>query len=87
MAGGAITLLTLNGEVSMLTPEDFDSKKYRIHWPAILLIFAAQITGLIALSIAVANHSSFETASSAATKVGLSVVDNRADRSNGTVKK
>ena len=59
----------------MLTPEDFTSKKYRIYWPAILLIFVVQIIVLIALSIAVANHSSFETASSAATTVGLSVVD------------
>jgi hypothetical protein len=71
----------------MLTPEDFDSKKYRIYWPGILLIFALQITGLIALSVAVINHSSFETASLAATKVGLSVVDSRADGSNGAVKK
>jgi hypothetical protein len=45
-----------------------------------LVIFAVQLTVLIALSIAVANHSSFETASSAATKVGLSVV---ADQSGG----
>jgi prolipoprotein diacylglyceryltransferase len=64
----------------MLTPEDFTPAKFRIHWYAILLIFAVQLTVLIALSIAVANHSSFETASSAATKVGLSVVD---DQSNG----
>jgi hypothetical protein len=82
-----MTLLTLNGEVSMLTPEDFDSKKYRIYWPAILLVFAVQIIGLIALSIAVANHSSSETASSAATKVGLSVVDNRSDGPSRVVKK
>jgi hypothetical protein len=71
----------------MLTPEDFTSKKYRIYWPAILLIFVVQIIVLIALSIAVANHSSFETASSAATKVGLSVVDNRSDGSRGADKK
>jgi hypothetical protein len=71
----------------MLTPEDFTPKKYRIYWPAILLIFAVQIIVLIALSIAVVNHSSFETASSAATKVGVSVVDNRSDGSRGADKK
>jgi hypothetical protein len=71
----------------MLTPEDFTPKKYRIYWPAILLIFAVQIIVLIALSIAVVNHSSFETASSAATKVGVSVVDSRSDGSRGADKK
>ena len=50
----------------MLTPEDFTPEKVRIHWSAILVIFAIQFFGLIALSIAVANHSSFMTASSAA---------------------
>jgi hypothetical protein len=41
----------------------------RIHWSAILVIFAVQLIVLIALSIVVANHSSFVTASSVATKV------------------
>ena len=63
----------------MLTPEDFSPEKFRIHWPAILVIFAVQLIVLIALSIAVANHSSFVTASSVATKVGLSVVDDQSD--------
>jgi hypothetical protein len=58
----------------MLTPEDFSPEKVRIHWSAILVIFAVQLTALIALYIAVANHPSFVTATSAATKVGLSVV-------------
>jgi hypothetical protein len=49
----------------MLEPEDFNSENYRICWPAILAVFAVQIVVLIALSIAVANHSSFATASSA----------------------
>ena len=59
----------------MLTPEDFTPEKFRIHWSVILVIFAIQLFGLIALSIAVANHSAFMTASSAATRVGFSVVD------------
>ena len=63
----------------MLTPEDFSPEKLRIHWSAILVIFAVQLIVLIALSIAVANHSSFVTASSVATKVGLSVVDDQSD--------
>ena len=71
----------------MLEPEDFNSENYRICWPAILAVFAVQMIVLITLSIAVANHSSFETASSAATKVGLSVVDNRSDGSRGADKK
>jgi len=48
----------------MLLPEDFNSENYRICWPAILAVFAVQIIVLITLSIAVANHSSFATASS-----------------------
>jgi len=71
----------------MLTPEDFTSEKYRIYWPAILVIFGVQRIVLIALSIAVANHSSFVTASSAPAKVGLSVVDDRSGGSMGTDKK
>jgi hypothetical protein len=71
----------------MLTPEDFTSEKYRIHWPAILAIFAVQMIVLIAISIAVANRSSFVTASSVATKVGLSVVDDRSEGSRGSDKK
>ena len=53
----------------MLTPEDFSPEKFRIHWSVILVIFAAQLIALIALSVAVANHSSFMTASSAATTI------------------
>jgi hypothetical protein len=34
----------------------------RIPWPAILVVFAIQMVLLIAVSIAVANHSSFVTA-------------------------
>jgi hypothetical protein len=48
----------------MLEPEDFNSKDYRICWPAILAVFAVQMIVLTTLSIAVANHSSFTTASS-----------------------
>jgi hypothetical protein len=47
----------------MPTPEDFNSENYRICWPAILAVLAVQMTALVALSIAVANHSSFSTAS------------------------
>ena len=53
----------------MLEPEDFNSENYRICWPAILAVFAVQMIVLIVLSIAVANHSSFATASSTDTKV------------------
>jgi len=53
----------------MLDPEQFNSENDRIWWPAILAVFAVQMIVLIALSIAVANHSSFATASSAGTKV------------------
>lgn len=48
----------------MLNPEDFNSENDRIWWPAILTVLAVQMTVLIALSIAVANHSSFAAASS-----------------------
>jgi hypothetical protein len=48
----------------MLEPEDFKSENYRIRWPAILAVFAVQMIVLITLSIVVANHSSFATASS-----------------------
>jgi hypothetical protein len=48
----------------MLDPQDFNSENYRICWPAILAVFAVQMIVLITLSIAVANHSSFATASS-----------------------
>ena len=48
----------------MLDPEQFNSENDRIWWPAILAVFAVQMIVLIALSIVVANHSSFATASS-----------------------
>ena len=48
----------------MLNPEDFNSENDRIWWPAILAVLAVQMVVLITLSIAVANHSSFATASS-----------------------
>jgi len=48
----------------MFDPEQFNSENERIWWPAILTVLAVQIVVLIALSIAVANHSSFATASS-----------------------
>jgi hypothetical protein len=51
-------------EAPMLEPEDANSENYRICWPAILAVFAVQMIVLITLSIAVANHSSFATASS-----------------------
>ena len=51
-------------DASMLDPEDFNSENYRICWPAILAVLAVQMILLITLSIAVANHSSFATASS-----------------------
>jgi hypothetical protein len=46
----------------MLDPEDFNSENDRIWWPAILAVF--QMIVSITLSIAIANHSSFATASS-----------------------
>jgi hypothetical protein len=48
----------------MLDPQDFNSENYRICWPAIFAVFVVQMIVLITLSIAVANHSSFATASS-----------------------
>jgi len=71
----------------MLTPEDFTPEKYRIHWSAILVIFAVQMIALIALTIVVAGHSSFVTAPSAANRVGLSVVVDRSDGLAGTGKR
>jgi hypothetical protein len=56
--------LTLKGEASMFKPGDFDSENYRICWPTILAVFVVQMIVLITLSIVVANHSSFATASS-----------------------
>jgi hypothetical protein len=47
----------------MPKPEDFDPEHNPIHWPAILAVFAVQMIVLIAVSIAVINHSSFATAS------------------------
>jgi len=47
----------------MFDPEQFNSENERIWWPAILTVLAVQMVVLIALSIAVANHSSFATAS------------------------
>jgi hypothetical protein len=52
----------------MLNPEEFNSENDRIWWPAILAVLAVQMIVLIALSIAVANHSGFATASSTDTK-------------------
>jgi 5-bromo-4-chloroindolyl phosphate hydrolysis protein len=52
----------------MLDLEQFNSENERICWPAILAVLAVQMIVLIALSIAVANHSSFATASSTDTK-------------------
>jgi hypothetical protein len=71
----------------MLTPEDFAPEKLRIHWSAILAIFAVQLIVLIALSIAVVNHSGSATASPAAIKVGLSVGGDQSDRPTGTEEK
>ena len=48
----------------MLTPEEFNSERYRIYWPAILVVFAVQMAALIAVSFAVINHSSPPTGSS-----------------------
>jgi hypothetical protein len=49
----------------MFKPGDFDSENYRICWPTILAVFVVQMIVLITLSIVVANHSGFATASSA----------------------
>jgi hypothetical protein len=48
-----------------------ESENYRIYWPAILAVFAVQMTVLFAVCIAVANHSSFTTASSPDVKAKL----------------
>jgi hypothetical protein len=53
----------------MLKPEDFHSDNHRICWSAILAVFVVQMIVLIAVSIAVVNHSSFATASSTDVKV------------------
>ena len=68
----------------MPTPEDFNPENSRICWPAILL--AVQMIVLITLSIAVANHSDFATASSQAFKAGLNV-DDKSDVPKGSYKK
>lgn len=52
----------------MLDPEQFNAEDQRIWWPAILTVLAVQMVVLIALSIAVANHSSFATVSSTGAK-------------------
>jgi hypothetical protein len=59
----------------MPTPEDFNPENSRICWPAILAVFAVQMIALITLSIAVANHSDFATASSKGFRAGLNVDD------------
>jgi len=56
--------LTPEREATMFDPEEFNAEKHRLCWPVILAVFAVQMIVLIALSIAVANHSSFATASS-----------------------
>jgi len=48
----------------MFDPKQFNSENDRIWWPAIFAVLAVQMIVLIALSLAVANHSSFATASS-----------------------
>jgi len=73
-------------DVSMPTPEDFNPENSRICWPAILAVFAVQMIVLITLSIAVANHSDFATASSQAFKAGLDV-DDKSDVPKGSRKK
>jgi hypothetical protein len=47
----------------MPKPEDFDPEHRPIYWPAILAVLAVQMIVLIAVSMAVAKHSSFATAS------------------------
>ena len=73
-------------DVSMPTPEDFNPENSRICWPAILAVFAVQMIVLITLSIAVANHSDFATASSKAIRAGLNV-DDKSDVPRGSYKK
>jgi hypothetical protein len=48
----------------MPNPEDYNPENYRIVWPAILAVFVVQMVLLIAVSIAVVNHSSIATAPS-----------------------
>jgi hypothetical protein len=55
----------------MPKPEDFNPENCRIYWPAILGVFVVQMAVLIAISIAVANHSNFATASSPDVKTKL----------------
>jgi hypothetical protein len=55
----------------MPKPEDFNPENYAIYWPAILLVFTVQMVVLIAVSIAVANHSGFATASSRDVKANV----------------
>ena len=55
----------------MLDPEQFNAETERIWWPAILAVFAVQMVVLITLAVAVANHSSFATASSTDTANSL----------------
>jgi hypothetical protein len=52
----------------MFDPEQFNAEDERIWWPAILTVLAVQMLVLIALYIAVANHSSFANASATDTK-------------------
>jgi hypothetical protein len=59
----------------MSTPENFNPENCRIYWPAILGVLAVQIAALIALSIAVANHSRVSTASLQDTSAGLNIHD------------
>jgi hypothetical protein len=58
----------------MLDPEQFNSENERIWWPAILTVLTVQMIVLIALSFAVANHSSFATASLADIKANSPAV-------------
>ena len=54
----------------MPKPEDFDPERNLIHWPTILAVFAVQMIVLIAVSIAVFNHSN-PTASSPVVKARI----------------
>jgi hypothetical protein len=65
-----------------LVPSGVRVSARRIYWLAILVVFAVQMIVLIGLSIAVANHSSFATASSQTFKAGLNV-DDKSDGSKG----
>jgi hypothetical protein len=56
----------------MPKPEDFDPERNPIYWPGILVIFVVQMVVLVAVSIAVANHSSLATAST--TEVNATVL-------------